>query len=125
VRRFDHPDACLLLLLGNLAMKLFHLGPMQFGSEMVLGVVTVVEPDQVVPFGVGAHSPGNRLVRITVVMEEITVEVSAAMAQIVEGQKEQPEFPINPKPIRMVTPRIPISSSPQRASTGFFLLISL
>jgi hypothetical protein len=45
MRRLD--DACPFasLLLCNLFMELLHFRPVHFGTEMVLGMVTVVKPE--------------------------------------------------------------------------------
>ena len=75
-------------------MQFFHLSPMHFGPEMMLGVIPVIEPKQIVPFRVGTDSPGNRLIRISSIMEKETVQVSAAVAEIIEWQKEEPKLPV-------------------------------
>ena len=92
--RFDDPHAFPLLLLNNLLVKLLHLGPMQLGTKMMLGVIAVVEPNQVVPFVVGTHSPGNRLIGIAAIVKEKAVQVRTAMSQIVKWKKEDPELPV-------------------------------
>src|SRR5262249_44179127 len=94
VGRFDDPHAFPLLLLNNLLVKLLHPGPMQLGTKMVLGVVPVVEPEQVVPFVVGTHSPGDRLIGVAAVVKEKAVQVRAAMSQIIKRKKENPELPV-------------------------------
>ncbi len=106
-------------------MKLLHLGPMQLGPEMVLGVVTVVKPKLVVPFVIRTDAPGDRFVRISTIVQEITIQISAAMSQIIKGKEVQPKLPVYQKANGYVAPSTTISIIPQRASTGFFLLISL
>jgi hypothetical protein len=66
----------------------------QLWSIMMLGMVAVIEPDQVIPFIVRAHSPRDWFIGITSVMKEIAVEVGATVSQIIEGQKIDPEFPV-------------------------------
>ena len=94
VGRLDDPNAFPALRLSNLLMELFHLGPVQLRPEMVFGVVAVVEPKQVVPFVVRTDAPGDRLVRVAPVMKEITVQVGAAVPEVIEGQEVEPEFPV-------------------------------
>jgi hypothetical protein len=53
------------LLLGNLVMNDLHSVPMHFRSEMMFGMVTVVEPSPVIELAVGAHTPCNQLVGIS------------------------------------------------------------
>ena len=54
-------------------MKFFHLCPMHFGPEMVLGMVTIVEKQPVVDFSITAYTPGNRFFRIRSIMAIVTV----------------------------------------------------
>jgi hypothetical protein len=61
---------------------------------MVFGVVPVIEPQQVVPLGVRAYPPSDRLVGIASIMEEKTVKIGATLSQIIKGGKEEPELPI-------------------------------
>src|SRR5260370_41020009 len=60
----NDPRSFLFLQLANLFSKFFHLCPMHFRSEMMFGVITVVEEKPVVNVAVAAHTPGNRLVGI-------------------------------------------------------------
>src|SRR6516225_4548107 len=64
---------------------------------MVLGVVAIVKPEQIIQFVVRAYPPGDRLVGVAAIMQEITVQVCAAVPQIIEGEKEKPEFPVQHK----------------------------
>jgi len=94
VGRLNDSYAFPFLILDNLIEKLLHFGPVQLRAKMVLGVISIVKPKQVVPFVVGTHSPCDRLVGITAIMKEIAVQVGAAMSQIIEREKEDPEFPV-------------------------------
>src|SRR5437763_10486821 len=91
----DDADAFLFLHLGDLPLELFHFRPMHFGTEMMLGVVAVVEENPIVNFPVATYAPRDRFVRVSAIMTEISVQVAEAMAQIEEGQKEQYVSPIN------------------------------
>jgi hypothetical protein len=94
VGRLDDPNAFPALRFSDFFVELLHLGPVQLRPEMVLGVVTVVEPKQVVPFVVRTDAPGDRLVRVAPVMQEKTVQVGAAVPEVIEGQEVEPEFPV-------------------------------
>ena len=56
-------------------MQLLHFRPMQFRTEMVLRVVPVIEPERVVDLLVRAHTPGDRLIRVPAVMQEVAVQI--------------------------------------------------
>ena len=71
--RLDDADAGLSLLLANLFMEIDHFRPMLPRLEMVLSVITVIEPDPVVEFVVAAHPPSQRDVWIAAVVEEVAV----------------------------------------------------
>ena len=73
VRALDRANAFLLLQIGNVLPKLFHLRPVHFRAEMVLGVVTVVEEQPIIDFSVAAYAPGNRFIRVRPVMTIIAV----------------------------------------------------
>ena len=75
-------------------MQFFHLGPVHFRPEMMLGVIPVIEPKQIVPFRVGTNSPGDRPIRIAAKAEKKTVQVGAALPEIIERQKEEPKLPV-------------------------------
>src|SRR5215510_13058544 len=94
VGRFDDPHAFPFLLLNNLLVKLLHSGPMELRTKVVLGVVAIIKPDQIIPFVVGAYSPGDRLIGVASVMKEISVQVGATMPEIVKREKEDPKLPI-------------------------------
>ena len=67
---------------------------MHFRPEMVFGMVAIIEPNQVVPFVVGTDSPRDRFVGIPAVMKKVTVQIGAAVSQVIKGEKIDPEFPI-------------------------------
>ena len=88
VRRLDHAYAGGALLLHNLIVKRLHARPMDLRPEVMLRVVAVVEPGPVVEFVIGAHTPGERLVRISTIVPVIPVQVGKTVAEIVKGQKK-------------------------------------
>jgi hypothetical protein len=57
-------------------------------------MIAVVEPCPVIELAVGAHAPGNRLVRIATVMAVIAVEIRKAMAEIPKWQEETDVVPV-------------------------------
>ena len=69
----DRADAFLLLQIYYALAKVFHLRPMHFWTEMVLGVIAVVEEKPVINFSVAAHAPGNRFVRVGAVMPVVAI----------------------------------------------------
>ena len=95
MRATDRTDAFLLLQLLDAAAEFFHLGPMYFGTEMVLCVITVVEKQPVVNFSVAADSPRNRLLRVGPVMAIVPVQITETMAEIPERQEKQNESPVD------------------------------
>ena len=64
VRRFDDANPGGALLIHDLIAKRLHPRPMDFGAEMMFGVVAVEEPNPVVELVVAAHTPGDRFVGI-------------------------------------------------------------
>ena len=70
MRVIDDADAFLFLQIGDLAMEPFHFRPVHFRTEMMFGVVAVVEENPVIDFPVAAHAPGDRFVRVAAVMPE-------------------------------------------------------
>ena len=88
---------------------------------MVFGVITVIEPKQVIPFVVGAHSPGDRFIWIPAVMQKIAVQIGAAVSQVIKGEKIDPEFPVQNQTDRDCRSKNHDFGDPPRASTGFFL----
>src|ERR1044071_9322516 len=68
-------------------MKFFHLRPMDFGPEMVLGMVAVVEKQPVVDFSITAYTPCNRFIRVRSIMAIVTVEITKAVAEVPERQE--------------------------------------
>jgi hypothetical protein len=97
VRWFDHTYTLSFLLFENLFVEPWHASPVHLWPIMMFGVITIVKPEQVIPFIVRAHSPGDWLIRITSIMKEKAVQVGAAVTQIVEGQKVDPELPVQHK----------------------------
>src|SRR5438067_12185159 len=91
----DDADAFPFLQLGDLPLELFHFRPMHFRTEMMLGVVAVVEENPVINLPVATYAPRNRFIRVSSIMTEVSIQVAEAMAQIEEGQKEQHVAPIN------------------------------
>src|SRR5262245_9013770 len=77
------------------ATEFFHLCPMHFWTEMVLGVITIVEEQPVIDFSVTAHAPGNRFVGIGSVMAIVAVQITETMTEIPERQEKQNESPVN------------------------------
>src|SRR5437763_5357584 len=80
VRRFDDADAGGALLFDDLIAKNLHPSPMDLGPEMMFGVVTIKEPEPVVELVVTAHTPGDRLIGVSAIMEVVTVQIGEAMA---------------------------------------------
>src|SRR4030095_10321134 len=89
----DLAHAFLLLQTLNAAPKLFHLGPMHLRTEMVFGVIAVVEEQPVIDFAVAAHPPGNRFVRIRAVVAVIAIQITETVSQVPERQEKKYEPP--------------------------------
>src|SRR5437899_12599052 len=87
MRALDCTDAFLFLYLFDGLMKSFHLRPMHFGAEMVLGMVTVVEKQPIVDSSVAAYTPGDRFIGICTIMPIVAVEITEAVAQVPERQE--------------------------------------
>ena len=87
MRALDCADAFLFLHLFDALMKFFHLRPMHFGPEMVLGMVAVVEKQPIVDSSVAAYPPGDRFIGICTIMPIVAVEITEAVTQIPEGQE--------------------------------------
>src|SRR5438105_8007303 len=94
VRRLDDPDAGGALLFRDLIAKGLHPRPMDFRPEMMLGVVTVKEPDPVVELVVTAHAPGDRLNWVAAVVAVVAVQVRETMAEIPKADQEDDVVPI-------------------------------
>ena len=94
MRRLDHTYTFPFLLLQNLLVKFLHSRPMELRTKVVLGVVAVIKPDQIIPFVVGTHSPCDRLIGVASVMKEKSVQVGAAMPEIVKREKKDPKLPV-------------------------------
>ncbi len=91
----DDADAFPFLQLGDLPLELFHFRPMHFRTEMMLGVVAVVEEKPIVNLPIATYAPRDRFVRVSAVVTEISIQVTEAMTQVEEGQKEQHVTPID------------------------------
>src|SRR6266550_9480932 len=87
MRAPDCADAFLFLHLFDALMKFFHLRPMHFGPEMVLGMVTIVEKQPIVDSSVAAYTPADRFIGICTIMPIVAVEITKAVTQIPERQK--------------------------------------
>src|SRR6478752_2698965 len=95
VRVFDRADAFLLLQVLDGSAEFFHFGPVNLWTEMMFGVIAVIEKQPVVNFSVAAHAPRNRLVRIRAVVPVVAVQVTKAMAEIPKRQEIQHESPVD------------------------------
>lgn len=94
----NRANALLFLQACDSLVKFFHLCPMDFGPEMVLGMVAVVKEQPVVDSAVAAHAPGNWLIRIGSVMAVVAVEVTKAVSEVPEWQKiENNKTPVKQK----------------------------
>src|ERR1051325_803528 len=60
---------------------------MNFGPEMMLGVIAIIKEEPVVDFSVAAHAPGDWFIRIRAVMAIISIQITEAVAQIPERHK--------------------------------------
>src|SRR5438094_10000481 len=87
MRAPDCADTFLFLHLFDGLMKFFHLRPMHFGPEMVLGMVAVVEEQPIVDSSVAAYTPGDRFIGICTIMPIVAVEITKAVTQIPERQE--------------------------------------
>jgi len=87
MRALDCANTFLFLEPFDALVKFFHLRPMHFGPEMVLGMVTVVEEQPVIDFSVAAYTPGDRFVGIRSIMAIVTVEVTKTVTEVPERQK--------------------------------------
>src|SRR5438132_7989481 len=67
---------------------------MQFWTEMMLRVIPVIKPKGIVDLFVRTDTPGDRLVRITAIMQEIPVQVRQTMPKVIEWQEEQDKLPV-------------------------------
>ena len=62
---------------------------MHLRSEMVLGVVTIIEEEPVIDFAVTAHAPGNRFIGIRPLVPVIAVQITEAVTEIPKGDHEE------------------------------------
>src|SRR5262245_44849126 len=94
MRDLDNTHPGFALFLDDLIAKRLHSGPMHLWPKMMFGVVTIVEPRPVIELAVGAHTPGNRLVRIAAVVPVVTVQIREAVAKIPKRKKETDVMPV-------------------------------
>src|SRR5438045_3312279 len=94
VRRFDDPNADGALLFHDLIPEGLHPGPMHLGPEMMLGVVTIKEPDPIIEFVVATYTLRDWFVRIAAIMQVITVQVGEAMAKVPEAEEKHDVVPV-------------------------------
>src|SRR6185295_12225810 len=98
VRRPDHADSCGTLLIDDLVAERLHPGPMDLGPEMMLSVITVIEPGPVVEFLVAADSPRDRFIRVAAVMPVVAVQVGKTMPEIIKRNQKTNVMPVeNPE----------------------------
>ena len=60
---------------------------MDFGPEMMFGVVAIVKKDPIVDFAVTAYAPRHRFVRIRAVMPIIPVQITETVTEIEKRQE--------------------------------------
>src|SRR5215831_10554614 len=94
VRHLYNTHPGFALLLDDLIAQCLHSRPMYLWPEMVLGVVTIVEPRPVINLAIGAHTPGDRLIGIASVMAIVAVQIREAVAKIPKRHKETDVMPI-------------------------------
>src|SRR4029453_5346856 len=87
MRALDCTNAFLFLHVFDALMKFFHLRPMHFGPEMVLGRVPVVEKNPFEDSSLAAYPPGDRFIGICTIMPIVAVEITEAVAQVPERQE--------------------------------------
>src|SRR5207248_8339405 len=68
---------------------------MHFRTEMMLGVVAVIEENPIVNLPVATYAPRDWFVRVSAIVTEISIQVAEAMTQVEEGQKKQHVTPID------------------------------
>lgn len=95
VRMLDRAHSFPSLQVFDAPPELFHFGPVNLGTEMVLGVIAIIEKKPVVNFSVTAYAPSDRLVRVRPIMPIIAIQITKTMAQIPERQEIENESPIN------------------------------
>ena len=95
MRAFDGANALFFLKVFDALMEFFHLRPMHFGPEMVLGMVAVVEKQPIVDSSVAAYTPGDRFIGICTIMPVVAVEITEAVTKVPERQEIQHESPVN------------------------------
>ena len=91
----DRAHAFLLLQLLDAAAEFFHFGPVNLWTEMVLGVISVVEEKPIVNFSVTAYAPRNRLIGVGSVMPVVAVQITETMAEIPKRQEKHHEPPVD------------------------------
>ena len=78
----------------NLIAERLHSCPVHFGSEMMLRVIAVEEPDPIVKLLITAHAPGEWLVRVSAIVAVVAVEIGKAMAKIPKRKEETDVVPV-------------------------------
>src|ERR1051326_2373562 len=87
MRRLDHAYASRTLPIYNLIVQRLHFCPMHLRPEMMFGVITIVEPGQVIEPAVGTYAPRNRLVRIAAIMAIVFIQGREGVGKIPKRPK--------------------------------------
>src|SRR3954454_20043380 len=95
VRVLNRAHAFLFLQVLDVTAEFFHFSPVNLWTEMMFGVIAVVEKEPVINFSVTAHAPRNGLVRIRAVMPVVAIQVTKAMAEIPKRQEVYYESPVD------------------------------
>ena len=74
--------------------EFFHFGPVNFWTEMMLGVIAVVEEKPVIDLSVAAHAPCNRLVGIGAVMPVVAIQITETMPEVPKREEIDDEPPV-------------------------------
>lgn len=82
------------LLFQDLVPQRLHSRPMNFGTEMMFGVIAVKKPDPIVELVVTAHALCHGFVRIAAVMTIVPVEIGKAVTEIPERKKKTDVGPV-------------------------------
>ncbi len=81
-------------MIDDLIAKSLHAGPMHFRPEMMLSVVTVIEPDPIVELIVTAHAPGDRFIGISAVVAIVAVQIRKAVTEVPKEEKKTDVVPV-------------------------------
>src|SRR5260370_34842924 len=87
MRALDRAHAFLFLQLGDALAEAFHFRPMPFWTEMMFGVIAVVEKKPVINLAIAAHPPGDRFVRIRAVVAILAVQITEAVSEVEKRQE--------------------------------------